>query len=149
MSPPRAASAPATSPLAARGKAGPPDDVAAGGGGGVEAIGATSANGKRDSTACTVGGRAGATRGPGAQYARFFLCCFLCPAPACLGGASAGAGAGAQGTGAGAGRLSASRAAAGGGGGGGELGVAGAGRSATCTSIFLPPRQCPGAPQMK
>ena len=142
MSPPRAASAPATSPLAARGKAGPPDDVAAGGGGGVEAIGATSANGKRDSTACTVGGRAGATRVPGAQYALFFLCCFLCPA--CLGGASAGAGAGAHGVGAGAGRLVASRATEGGGGGGsggGELGVAGAGRSATCTSIFMPPRQ--------
>jgi len=127
----RAASAAVASPHVARSTAGPPD---VGGGGGGADIGANIANGKSGSAACTVGAGAGAgaCRFSGGQY--LFLC-FLCPAR--LGGAAAGAGAGADGIG------------GAGGSAGGELGVVGAGRSATWTTIFMPPRQCPGAPQMK
>lgn len=144
MNQPRAASAAVASPHVARSTAGPPDV----GGGGAD-IGANAATGKSASTACTVGARAGAGASTvsGGQY--LFLC-FLGPARL------AGAGAGAHGIGAGDIGAIACRlcfACAGGGGGsgsgGGELGVVGAGRSATSTAIFMPPWQCPGAPQMK
>lgn len=146
----RAAKAAVASPHVARRHASPPD---VGGGGGGAVIGANAANGKSASTACTVGvgARAGACTVSGGQY--LFLC-FLCPAR--LGGAAAGAGAGdhgagagAHGTGAGDGAVACRFCFACAGCGGGELGVVGAGRSATCTCIFMPPRQCPGAPQMK
>ena len=140
MNQPRAASAAVASPHVARSTAGPPD-VGVGGGGAD--IGANIATGK-SASACTVGAGAGAcTVVSGGQY--LFLC-FLCPAR--LGGAAPGAGAGDHGLGAGADGIGAGDS-TGGGSSGDEVGVVGAGRSATSTTIFMPPRQCPGAPQMK